>query len=199
MLTSVHFQRPSVRKVVVLSVAVGLLLLAGCQNMQVQPKLADPYGESATFGRAAREILPEAVPVGFLQDDEHLYQGTNGGELVSTFPFEITEEILMRGREQYEGFCTPCHGYSGYGNGIVALEGFPRPASFHTDDLRSAPVGRLYQAIANGVENMYSYASRVQPEDRWAIVAYIRVMQYSQNANYADLPEAAQTALDAID
>jgi mono/diheme cytochrome c family protein len=171
--------------------------VAGCQNMQVQPKLAEPYDASPLFGRAARDILPEAVAVGHLNTDEHLYEGLVNAELATTFPFEITREILERGQQQYEAFCTPCHGYAGYGDGIIAQEGMPQPASFHTDAYRETPVGHYYQVITYGFGVMYDYAARIETEDRWAIVAYIRALQYSQNAAYADLPAEVQAEIDA--
>lgn len=174
-----------------------LLLVAACSNMQEQPKLHDPFSESPTFGTGAREILPEAVPVGFLREDEHLYYGTINGELADSFPMELTEETLLRGQQLYEAFCTPCHGYSGYGDGIVTLEGFTRPNSFHITEVRNAPLGHFYQVITNGQNSMYSYASRIEPEDRWAVVAYIQALQISQNMSYGDLPEAIQAEFDA--
>lgn len=174
-----------------------LLWLTGCGNMAEQPKLDDPYGRSPVFGRAARDILPETVPVGFLREDEHMYAGTLNGEWVDTFPMEVTQETLELGETKYEAFCSPCHGYDGYGNGIIVEEGFPPAQSFHTEEFRNAPVGRFYQAITNGQGVMFSYASRVQPEERWAIIAYIRALQLSQNASFADLPPELQAEFNA--
>jgi mono/diheme cytochrome c family protein len=186
----------SVRRYLLLCGVLALVGLAGCQNMQIQPKLAEPYDSSPLFGSAAREILPEAVPVGFLNDDELLTNGTVNGELATEFPFPITREILDRGQNQFNAFCAPCHGYSGYGDGVVVEEGFQPAQSFHTEEFRAVPVGRIYQAIAYGSGAMFDYAARVNVEDRWAIVAYIRALQLSQNAAYDDLPTELQSQID---
>jgi mono/diheme cytochrome c family protein len=182
---------------VIVLAAVLALLIAGCNNMSEQPRL-ETYGTSPNFDTAAREILPEAVPVNHLREDEALYFGTEDGELVEEIPIEVDHEVLLEGQRKFEAFCTPCHGYDGYGEGIVSLEGYPQPASYHTDDLRQAQVGRIYQAIANGKGNMYSYASRISVEDRWAVVAYVRALQLSQNAALDDLPSELQSEFDAV-
>lgn len=189
------------RLTVLVIAALGLFVLAGCNNLQEQPKLHDAYDESPTFGSAARVPLEEAVPVGFLNEDEHFYAGTVDGEFAEGFPenIEITRDLIARGQIEFESFCSPCHGYSGYGDGVLSQEGFPPPASYHTDDLRDAPAGRIYAAIANGKGTMYSYAARVEPEDRWAIVAYIRALQLSQHAEFAALPEDLQAEFDALE
>lgn len=179
---------------------LALVWLAGCDNMAEQPKFAEPYDSSPTFGRAARELDPGAIPVGFLRADEHLSFGTINGELATTFPaeIEITRAFLERGQQQYNAFCSACHGYGGYGDGIIVQKGLKAPQSFHTVTLREAPVGHFYDTIVNGYGIMYSYASRVyKVEDRWAIIAYIRAMQLSQNAAYDDLPAAVQAEFDA--
>lgn len=173
---------------VLLGSLVGTLILFGCSNLEDQPKLAEPYDASPNFDTAAREILPEAVPVGHLNEDEHFYNGTVDGELAETFPIEITQDVIEEGQTTFEDFCTPCHGYSGDADGIVVREGFPQPPSYHSEELRNAPVGRLFQQITNGGENMYSYASRVKPEERWAVVAYIKALQLSRDANLDNLP-----------
>jgi mono/diheme cytochrome c family protein len=117
------------------------------------------------------------------------------GVPVSAFPFPITRQVLERGRERYNIYCTPCHGYTGEGRGMIVQRGFPQPPSYHTDRLRQAPVGHLYDVISNGYGAMYSYAARISPEDRWAIVAYIRALQLSQHATADDVPEAERTKL----
>ena len=107
---------------------------------------------------------------------------------VETFPLPITSELVARGRERYEIFCSVCHGMTGNGDGMIVRRGFRRAASFHTDALRQAPVGHYFDAITNGWGAMPSYAPQISPHDRWAIVAYIRALQLSnQNTN----PQAA--------
>ncbi|MEZ4581708.1 MAG: hypothetical protein R3A10_08730 [Caldilineaceae bacterium] len=128
---------------VVASLALGVLLVAGCGNMRVQPKLAKPFMESPEFGVAARDILPEAVAVGQLNEDELFYNGTIDGELADVFPFPVTADVIARGQSKFNAFCTPCHGYGGYGDGVIYEEGFPTPASYHDPVIREKPVGLL--------------------------------------------------------
>lgn len=178
----------------VLVAAAGLI--AACGNLQEQPKLHEPFDASPNFETAARVPLPEAVPVGALNEDEHFYTGMVDGAFVETFPFEITAEVIERGRTEFDSYCTPCHGNAGYGNGILSQEGFPPPASFHDPEIREKPVGHYFDVITNGQNAMYSYASRVSAEERWAVIAYIRVLQRSQNAQLNDLPEDLQAQFD---
>lgn len=193
------FRRCISKAVVVASLALGVLLVAGCGNMRVQPKLAKPFMESPEFGVAARDILPEAVAVGQLNEDELFYNGTIDGELADVFPFPVTADVIARGQSKFNAFCTPCHGYGGYGDGVIYEEGFPTPASYHDPVIREKPVGHYYQVISYGFNNMYNYANRVQPEDRWAIVAYIRTLQLSQNAELDQLPPEIQSELAVTD
>lgn len=180
-----------------LVLVAGVLFLAACGNMREQPKLAEPYAASPTFGVAAREILTQTVPVGQLREDELLYTGMIDGEPADVFPFEVTRAVLERGQEQFNSFCTPCHGYAGYGDGVISEEGFPKPASFHEPEIRAMPVGHYFDVITNGQNAMYSYAARVAPDDRWAITAYIRALQFSQNATVDALPPDVQDELQA--
>ncbi|MDQ4077326.1 MAG: cytochrome c [Chloroflexota bacterium] len=151
------------------------------------------------FGRAARDLVPNTVPRGYLRDDEHLYSGMVDGELVDIFPIEITEEVLAHGQEQYDIFCAPCHSFIGDGEGVIVQRGFPQPPSFHTERLRQVPVGYIYQVITEGIGHMYSYADRVAPLDRWAIAAYIRALQLSQNATLDDVPPQERQRLEIDD
>lgn len=173
------------------------LLLAACGNMRTQPRLTEPYDASPNFGVAARDILPEAVPVGFLGEDDHLYRGVVNGALSDEFPMEVTEEMIRRGQERFNIFCTPCHGYAGFGDGVLAEEGI-RPASFHDEEIRAKPVGHYVQVIAEGQGIMFNYAARVAPEDRWAIAAYIRTLQFSQDADLNALPADVQNAVNSL-
>jgi cytochrome c553 len=176
---------------------LGALWLSGCRNdMHVQPRY-NPLDSSDFFedGRAARPEVPGTVARGQLRTDHYLYAGKVNGVSVSAFPFPVTREVLERGRERYNIYCTPCHGYAGEGRGMIVQRGFPQPPSYHTDRLRQAPAGHLYDVITNGYGAMYSYAARISPEDRWAIAAYIRALQLSQHATVDDVPEAERTKL----
>jgi cytochrome c553 len=114
-------------------------------------------------------------------------------DLATEFPYPVTRQMVLRGRERFEMFCTPCHGYAGYGNGMIVQRGLNPPPSYHIDRLRQAPVGHFFDVMTNGYGAMYSYAQRVSVDDRWAIAAYIRVLQASQAGTVADVP-ADQTA-----
>ena len=111
------------------------------------------------------------------------------------FPFPVTREVLNAGHLSYDAFCSPCHGLTGAGDGMIVQRGFPAPPSFHTQRLRDVQPGYMYGVITNGFGRMYSYASRVKPDDRWAIVAYIRALQLSQDATIDDVPPEQRTQL----
>jgi mono/diheme cytochrome c family protein len=168
-----------------------LLILSGCvMNMRDQPKMI-PLRESTFFedGRSARPLLVDTVARDHLRVDRHLYTGqTEAGEFVTEFPFDITRETLERGQERYDIFCAPCHGAVGYGQGMIVQRGMPRPPSFHDERLLEAENGYYFSVMTNGFGKMYSYASRIPTQDRWAIVAYIRALQRSQNATLSDVP-----------
>jgi cytochrome c553 len=164
--------------------------LAGCRlDMHVQPKYL-PYAPTDFFhdGRSERPLVEGTVARGHLRLDELLYSGKENGVESDRFPFPITRADLERGREQYNVFCTPCHDYTGSGNGMIVQRGFPHPPSYHIERLRDAPVGHFFNVMTNGFGVMYSYGSRISPADRWRIAAYIRALQLSQNSKIQDLP-----------
>jgi len=173
-----------------LCIALCGLFLFGCRlDMHVQPKYK-PLDPSTFFddGRSARPEVPGTVARGHLRTDEFLYTGKVNGEPADAFPFPVTREVLERGRERYNIYCSPCHDYTGSGRGMVVQRGFPPPPSYHIERLVKAPAGHFFEVMSNGYGAMYSYASRVTPEDRWAIVAYIRALQLSQHATLEDVP-----------
>lgn len=158
--------------------------LAGCHtDMWHQPKLkAQSENRFFVDGKTDRTPVANTVAVGQLRADQAFYTGKEGGKPVSQLPMPVTMELLKRGQTQYNAFCSPCHGKSGDGQGMIAQRGLAlrrQPASFHTDRLRGMPVGYFYDVITNGFGVMYGYASRIEPEDRWAIAAYVRVLQKS--------------------
>jgi hypothetical protein len=167
-----------------------MLLLAGCLgNMANQPRYK-PLEASQFFTdqRSARPLVDGAVswnePVG----DTLFTTGKNpDGTYSDNFPFTVTLDVLKHGQERYNIYCSPCHDYTGNGAGMIVQRGFSPPPSFHTDRLRQMPVGYFFDVITNGFGQMYSYAYRVSPADRWAIAAYIRALQFSQYANVKDL------------
>lgn len=173
------------------------MLLAGCRlDMHIQPKyLPDEPSNFFDDGRSERPVVPGTVARGQLHTDELLYTGKENGVVADKFPFPMTRADLERGRERYNIYCTPCHDYTGGGQGMIVQRGFPSPPSFHVDSLRKAPAGHYFEVITNGFGSMYSYASRVEPEDRWRIAAYIRALQLSQHATMQDVPENERTKL----
>ena len=167
-----------------------LFTAAGCrQDMHDQPKY-QPLERSSFFedGRASRPLLAGTIARGHLREDEHLYTGKSGKDPVSTFPFPISEKVIKRGQERFNIYCSPCHDRIGTGLGMVVRRGMRQPPSYHNDRLREAPVGYFYDVITNGFGAMADYSAQVEPADRWAIVAYIRVLQRSQHATVADVP-----------
>ncbi len=178
----------SVLKIGWLIVCLGLL--TGCElDMRRQPRY-EPFEKSAFFGDnlSARPRIADTVAHSPLEIDDHLYKGQIKGEFAETFPFTITLEVLERGQEQYNAFCAPCHSRLGDGQGIIVKYGLKAPPSFHIQRLREDPPGYLFDIITHGTRIMPSYGSRIPPEDRWAIIAYIRALQLSQNADLSAVP-----------
>ncbi len=178
---------------------VSFVLVTGCrQDMHNQPKYK-PMRYSAFFPdqRVARPLLPGTVARGHLNEDALFYTGKDGDQPAAVMPFPVTGEVLARGQERFNIYCTPCHDRTGAGNGMIVQRGFKRPTSFHTDRLRAIPVGYIYQVISNGFATMPSYAAQIPPHDRWAIVAYIRALQLSQHAAVDDVPGGERLALEA--
>lgn len=178
-----------VNKALLAAVVVFANLPACRQDMHDQPRM-EPLEPSVFFrdGRASRPVLEGTVALGQLQEDAHLHTGKVAGKDAGAFPFAVTRDVIERGRQRYTIFCEPCHGSLGDGRGMVVERGFRQAASFHIDRLRSAPPGYFFDVITRGFGVMYSYASRIEPSDRWAIVSYIRALQLSQNATIEDVP-----------
>jgi len=168
-----------------------MLVLGGCrQDMHDQPRFK-PFAESDFYAdlRSARPPVDGAVARGQLHEDSYLYTGKIGDNPGDYMPFPVTEELLARGQQRFNIYCAPCHSRVGDGNGVIPSRGFPRkPPSYHTDRLRKAPLGYLFDTITNGFGAMPDYASQIPVRDRWAIVAYIRALQLSQGATAADVP-----------
>ena len=165
--------------------------------MDQQPKFK-PLQPSSFFsdGRSARTPPVDTVARGDLRTDDALYTGKVNGKDVTEFPFPVTTEVLARGHERYDIFCSVCHSRVGDGQGMIVKRGFPQPPSYHIDRLRNAPVGHFFDVMTNGYGRMFSYAERIPVKDRWAIIAYIRALQLSQNASISDLPGQDQAELD---
>jgi len=117
-----------------------------------------------------------------------MYEGKVDGQPSTVFPFKIDKDALDRGQERFNVYCSPCHGRTGEGNGMVVQRGYRQAASFHTDRLRDSQPGYFFDVITNGFGVMPDYRAQIAPRDRWAIVAYIRALQYSQHAPSSDVP-----------
>ncbi len=161
--------------------------------MQDQPRLK-PLRQSDFFAdqRASRPILDGTIARGHLREDEYLYTGKINNENGDFMPFPATEQVLARGRERFNVYCSPCHSRLGDGNGMIVQRGYKRPPSYHIDRLRKAPLGYFFDVMTNGFGAMPDYAAQISVQDRWAIAAYIRALQLSQNAQQSDLPPGTQ-------
>jgi mono/diheme cytochrome c family protein len=180
---------------------LGVLLLAGCQTreMAAQPK-QKPLTESPMFadGRASRPLVSDTVARGQLRLDPFYFEGKIDGKPAKTLPVPVTEALLRRGQERFNIFCANCHGRVGDGGGMIVQRGMKRPPSFHDKRLREVPPGYIFDVATNGFGVMYGYVDRVPVEDRWAIIAYIRALQRSQNATLADVPEEERVKLEGV-
>ena len=165
--------------------------MSACRlDMHVQPRV-NPLAKSDFFPdqRGARPLIEGTVARGDLRADTYFYTGKIGSSPGDYMPFPVTREVLDRGRERFNIYCSPCHSRLGDGNGFIPSRGFSRkPPSYHTERLQKAPLGYFYDVITNGFGIMSDYSSQIQPRDRWNIVAYIRALQLSQNATKADVP-----------
>lgn len=173
-----------------LAAGAALLLTTGCRyDMQNEPK-SIPLRSSMFFsdGSSARPLVQDTVARGTLQDDEAFYTGKVDGKEVDTLPFPLTKDVLDRGQERFGIYCTPCHDLEGTGHGMIVRRGYKQPPSYHLDRLRDAPIGHFFDVMTNGFGAMPDYRAQVMPRDRWAIAAYIRVLQLSRHATLADVP-----------
>jgi len=157
------------------------VFLAGCgQSMSDQPRY-DTYSKASSFENDSSAQLP---PEGTVPQSAAAYAEA------AKNPPEVSMALVERGHQRFDIFCAPCHGLDGYGDGMIVQRGFPKPPSFHSARLRDAPASHFFDVMTKGYGVMYSYAARVPPADRWAIVVYIRALQLSQDAS----PEMAKAA-----
>jgi mono/diheme cytochrome c family protein len=187
--TVVMFLR-STPVVKLLAGALLVLSATACrQDMHDQPKYI-PLRESTFFNdaRSARPLVAGTVARGQLRDDALLYTGKVNGVDAAVFPFSVDEKVMARGQERFDIYCSPCHGRTGQGDGMIVRRGYRRPPSFHDERLRTSPFGHFYDVIANGFGAMPDYAAQIKVEDRWAIVAYVRALQLAEHATVADVP-----------
>jgi mono/diheme cytochrome c family protein len=179
-------------------VLLAALALSGCrQDMHDAPRI-EAYEANAFFPdqRGSRTPPAGTVARGWLREDEALYTGKVNGQLVDTFPFAISHDDLTRGQQRFNIYCAPCHSRLGDGNGMVVQRGLRQAASFHNDRLRQERIGYIFDVITNGFGAMQGYAEQVPVGDRWLIAAYVRALQFSQNAKLDDVPAERRSELE---
>jgi len=207
--------RPLARGIALIAMMLLVACERGARSMYVQPKNV-PYSYSRLFsgGQSARPMVPNTIPAA--GDD---FAGTSSGRVgvltipptlpvvtpvltkgnsaplrwppsLADIPVEVTGDLMRRGRERYNIYCAPCHGLSGNGKGQIVQRGYPAPETLHSDRLRGANDAFFYAVITRGYGIMFPYASYLRPNDRWAIVAYIRALQLSRHAPASMVPPA---------
>ncbi len=182
-----------------LTVVMLVMTATACRNEMYDQAKVKPLSEGEFFanGQNARPIPPDTVARGFLREDKAMYAGLGpDGKFVKDLPLPLTRQLMERGHERFDIFCSPCHGKQGNGLGMIVERGFKQPNSFHPDRLREQPIGYFFDVMTHGFGAMQDYASQVPVADRWAIAAYIRALQLSQNATVDDVPPAARPALE---
>lgn len=174
-----------------IAILLAIVAFSACRlDMHVQPR-QNPLSRSDFYAdqRSERPPVEGTVARGQLHEDAYFYTGKAGNGAGDYMPFPVTKQVLDRGRERYNIYCSPCHSLVGDGNGFIPSRGFSsKPPSYHIPRLQKAPLGYFYDVITNGFGIMPDYAAQVSPQDRWNIVAYIRALQLSQNATKADVP-----------
>ena len=185
------------RVALVTTLFLSLACLAACRSdMQDQPK-CKPLRPSAFFadGRCSRPVVPGTIARGMPPPESSKVTGKSGTTYVAN-PLPRTVAVLARGRQRYDIYCAPCHDRVGTGAGMIVERGFKAPPTFHQDRLRNAADGYFFETITHGFGVMPNYAQQIPIDDRWAIAAWIRVLQRSQNATLDDVPAAERTALE---
>ena len=169
---------------------LSVLALAGCrQDMHNQPKFYPQRG--TTFyadGRSVRPQIENTVARGQLHEDTYFYTGMQDGKEGNAMPFPVTLDVLARGQERYNVYCTPCHSRVGNGAGMIVSRGYAKAGNFHTARLEAAPLGHFFNVMTNGYGAMPDYSAQLTPSERWSVVAYIKALQLSQNATQDDVP-----------
>jgi hypothetical protein len=183
-------------------VCTTLIVLAGVSgchlDMYDQPKFK-PLSVNPLFAdsMASRPLVDGTVARGDAERDELLYTGKIRGKLVDLFPFPVTREVVMRGQDRFNVFCSPCHSRLGDGRGMIVQRGFPPPVPYDADSILTKPAGFFFDVISNGRGKMYDYSASVPVKDRWAIAAYIRVLQKSRRVRISELPPQERRKLES--
>jgi Cytochrome C oxidase, cbb3-type, subunit III len=181
------------RRTTFATAAFSLMFAAGCrQDMHDQPKFFPQRGtDFYADGRSVRPQVENTVARGQLHENSYFYTGLINGKEGDSMPFPVTMEVLQRGQERFNVYCTPCHSRVGNGEGMIVQRGYAHAGDFHTTRLETAPLGHFFYVISNGYGAMPDYSAQVAPADRWAIVSYIKALQLSQKATEADVPSGS--------
>ena len=171
-----------------------LMFAAGCrQDMQNQPRMFPQRGSSMfADGRSVRPQVEHTVARGQLYEDDYFYTGLISGKEADFMPFPVTMQVLKRGQERFNVYCTPCHSRVGNGAGMIVERGYKPAANFHDPRHINQPISHYFYVMTNGYGAMPDYKAQILPQDRWAIAAYIRALQLSQNAKLSDVPAGEQ-------
>ena len=179
-----------------MAAATTILLLSGLgcrQDMHDEPKFFPQRGTNFyADGRSVRPQVDHTVARSQLHADNYFYTGYINGKEGDALPFPATMKVLERGEERYNIYCTPCHSRVGNGDGMIVQRGYAQAANFQTNRLRTATLGHFFDVMTNGYGSMPDYAAQITPEDRWAIAAYMRALQLSQNAQRSDVPSGVE-------
>ena len=190
----------------VLAWGLAPIVLVGCRSEMYEQPRYEPLEPTTFFenGSSSRPLVAGTVPREDVRgappaevSEDLFYTGWSQGRLAESVPFPVDRAVLERGRQRYQIYCVPCHGESGDGRGMIVRRGFNPPPPYYSEELRNKPIGHFFDVITRGYGTMYSYASRIPPRDRWAIAAYIRVLQLSQHAEAATLPPEDRNQLPA--
>jgi mono/diheme cytochrome c family protein len=175
-----------------------LLTVAACrQDMHDQPKYRGLRGSDFfANGQSARPLVANTVARGHLNDDALLYTGKQGDDPATVFPFAVTDEVMARGQERFNIYCSPCHGRTGEGDGMIVRRGYRRPPAYSDERVRNFPVGHIFDVITNGFGAMPDYQAQIPASDRWAIVAYVKALQLASHAPLDAVPAADRGRLD---
>jgi hypothetical protein len=170
--------------------SVAIFAIAGCRQQMADQPHQRPLEPSNFFddGMASRPVEPGTVARAGQEQNGARFDSKVDGKLVDAFPFEVTMEVLGRGQDRYEIFCSPCHDRLGTGQGMIVRRGFTPARSFHDPRLRDAPAGHFFEIMTQGFGQMPSYANQLSERDRWAVIAYIRALQFSRNVRLDQLP-----------
>jgi mono/diheme cytochrome c family protein len=181
-------------RVIAPAALLALMMVAGCrQDMHNQPKFIPQRGtEFFADGRSVRPQVEHTVARGQLHEDQYFYTGLVDGKEQNMLPFPASLQVLERGQERFNVYCTPCHSRVGNGAGMIVQRGYKPAGNFHDSKRLAQPLSHYFYVMSNGYGAMPDYSVQLPPADRWAVAAYIRALQLSQNATASDVPQGAQ-------